>query len=79
MYNVMIHNFKIYTPFIVIVIYFCFTHYTKAFVCMNLNKLLKILIEMGMPDHLTCLLMQVKKQQLETGMEKQTGSKLGKE
>ena len=37
---------------------------------------------MGIPDHLTCLLkicMQVKKQQLEPDMEKQTGSKLGKE
>jgi len=56
MYNVMIHNFKIYTPFIVIVIYFCFTDYTKAFDCMNHNKQWKILKEMGMPDHLTCLL-----------------------
>ena len=37
---------------------------------------------MGIPDHLTCLLktcMQVKKQQLELHIEKQTGSKLGKE
>ena len=42
----------------------------------------KILKEMGMPDHLTCLLsywMQVKKQQLEPDMEQQTCSKLGKE
>ena len=45
-------------------------------------KLWKILEEMGIPNHLTCLLrnlMQVKKQQLETDMKKQTGSKLGKE
>ena len=42
----------------------------------------KILEEMGIPDHLTCLLeicMQVKKQSLEPEMEQQTGSKLGKE
>ena len=42
----------------------------------------KILKEMGIPDHLTCLLRNlyaVKKQQLEVDMEQQTGSKLGKE
>ena len=41
----------------------------------------KILKEMGIPDHLTCLLrnLQVKEQQLEPDMEQQTGSKLGKE
>ena len=42
----------------------------------------KILQEMGIPDHLTCLLrtyMQVRKQQLEVDMEQQTGSKSGKE
>ena len=63
-------------------IYFCFTDYTKAFDCMDHNKLWKILKEMGIPDHLTCLLrniMQVKKQQLEPNMEQWTGSKLGKE
>ena len=37
-------------------IYFCFTDYAKAFACVNLNKLWKILKEMGIPDHLTCLL-----------------------
>ena len=37
-------------------IYFCFTDYTKAFDCMDHNKLWKILKEMGIPDHLTCLL-----------------------
>ena len=36
--------------------YFCFTDYAKAFVCVNHNKLWKILKEMGIPDHLTCLL-----------------------
>ena len=37
-------------------IYFCFIDYTKAFDCMDHNKLWKILKEMGIPDHLTCLL-----------------------
>jgi len=37
-------------------IYFCFIDYTKAFYCVNQNKLWKILKEMGTPDHLTCLL-----------------------
>ena len=37
-------------------IYFCFTHYTRAFDCVDHNKLWKILKEMGIPDHLTCLL-----------------------
>ena len=37
-------------------IYFCFTDYTKAFNCVDHNKLWKILQEMGLPDHLTCLL-----------------------
>ena len=37
-------------------IYFCFIEYTKAFDCVDHNKLLKILKEMGIPDHLTCLL-----------------------
>ena len=37
-------------------IYFCFIDYAKAFDCVNLNKLWKILKEMGIPDHLTCLL-----------------------
>ena len=63
-------------------IYFCFIHYTKAFDCVDHNKLWKILKEMGIPDHLTYLLknnMQVKKQQLEPDMEQWTGSKLGKE
>ena len=37
-------------------IYFCFTDYAKAFDCVDHNKLRKILKEMGIPDHLTCLL-----------------------
>ena len=37
-------------------IYFCFLDYTKAFDCVDHNKLWKILKEMGIPDHLTCLL-----------------------
>ena len=59
-------------------IYFCFIDYNKIFDCVDHNKLWKILQEMGIPDHLTCLLeicMQVKKQQLKLDMEQQTGSK----
>ena len=37
-------------------IYFCFTDYAKAFDCVDHNKLWKILQEVGIPDHLTCLL-----------------------
>ena len=63
-------------------IYFCFIDYTKAFDCVDHNKLWKTLQEMGIPDHLTysCeICMQVKKQQLELDMEQWTGSKLRKE
>ena len=59
------------------IIYFWFIDYPKAFDCVDNNKLRKILKEMGIPDHLTCLLricMQVRKQQLELDMEQQTGS-----
>ena len=59
-------------------IYFCFIDYAKAFDSVDHNKLWKILKEMGIPYHLTCLLrnqMQVRKQQLELDMEQQTGSK----
>ena len=45
-------------------IYFCFTDYTKAFDCVDHGKLWKILREMGIPDHLICLL-----QNLYTGQE----------
>ena len=37
-------------------IYYCFIDYAKAFDCVDHHKLWKILKEMGMPDHLTCLL-----------------------
>jgi len=37
-------------------IYFCFIDYVKAFHCVDHNKLWKILKEMGIPEHLTCLL-----------------------
>ena len=37
-------------------IYFCFIDYPKAFNCVDHNKLWKILIDMGIPDYLTCLL-----------------------
>jgi len=37
-------------------IHFCFIDYAKAFDCVDHNKLWKILKEMGIPDHLTCLL-----------------------
>ena len=36
--------------------YFCFIDYAKAFDCVDHNKLWNILQEMGIPDHLTCLL-----------------------
>ena len=36
--------------------YFCFINYAKAFDCVDYNKLWKILKEIGIPDHLTCLL-----------------------
>ena len=53
-------------------IYFCFIDYTKAFACVDQNKLWKVLKEMGIPDLLTDLqetCMQVKKQQLKPDME----------
>ena len=37
-------------------IYFCFIDYAKAFLCVDHNKLWKILKEIGIPDNLTCLL-----------------------
>ena len=59
-------------------IYFCSVDYAKAFDCVDHNKLWKILQEMGILDHLTCLwetYMKVRKQQLELDMAQQTGSK----
>ena len=37
-------------------IYFCFIDYTKTFYCVDHNKLWKILKQMGIPDHFTCIL-----------------------
>ena len=47
-------------------IYFCFIDYVKAFDCVAHNKLWKILKEMGIPDHLTCLLRNMYAGQEET-------------
>ena len=57
-------------------IYFCFINYTKAFDCVDHNKLWKILQERAILDHLICLLrnLELRKQQLEPDME-QTSSK----
>ena len=55
--------------------YFCFIDCAKAF---DHNKLWRILEEMGIPDHMTCLLRNLyagQKQQLELDMEQHTGSK----
>ena len=63
-------------------IYFCFIDYAKAFDCVDHNKLWTILKEMGIPDHLTCLLRNLYAGQeatLELDMEQQTGSKQEKE
>ena len=62
-------------------IYFCFIDYAKAFDCVDHNKLWKILKEMGIPDHLTCLLRNCYacQEATEQDMEQQIGSKLGKE
>ena len=63
-------------------IYFCFTDYAKAFDCVDHNKLWKILKDMGIPDHLTCLLRNLyagQEETVKTNMEQQTDSKLGKE
>ena len=57
-------------------IYFCFIDYPKAFDFVDHNKLWRILKEMGIPDHLTCLLRNLYAgQETELDMEQQTGSK----
>ena len=64
------------------IIYFCFIDYAKAFDYVDHNKLWKILKEMGIPDHLTCLLRNLyagQEARLELDMEQQTGSKGEKE
>ena len=63
-------------------IYFCFIDYVKAFDRVDHNKLWKILKEMGIPDHLTCLLRNLYAGQeatVRTGHGTQSGSKSGKE
>ena len=57
-------------------IYFCFTDYAKAFVCVDHNKLWEILKELGIPDHLTYLLrnLYASLEVTELDMEQQTGS-----
>ena len=54
-------------------VYFCFFDYAKAFECLDCNKLWKILQEMGIPDHLTCLL-----RNLYTGKEATVRTRHGK-
>ena len=63
-------------------IYFCFIDYAKAFNCVDHSKLWKILKEVGIPDHLTCLLRNLYAGQEATvriRQGQQTGSKSGKE
>ena len=57
-------------------IYFYFIAYAKAFDCVDHNKLWKIMKEMGIPDHLTCLLrnLYAGQEAAELDMKKQTGS-----
>ena len=60
----------------------CFIDYTKAFDCVDHNQLWKILKEMGIPDHLTCLLRNLYASQeatVRTRHGTQTGSKSEKE
>ena len=68
-------------------IYFCFINYAKAFDCVDQNKLWKILQEMGIPDHLTCLprnlyagtyVWENSMQQLELDMEQQSWIFIGR-
>ena len=57
---------------------FCFIDYAKAFDCVDHNKVRKFLKELGIPDHLTCLLRNLYAGQEATvrlDMEQQTGSK----
>ena len=63
-------------------IHFCFIDSAKAFDCVDYNKLWKILNEMEIPDHFTCLLKNLYAGQeatVELDIEQWTGSKLGKE
>ena len=62
-------------------IYFCFIDYAKAFDCIDHNKLWKILKEIGISDHLNCLLRNLYAGQEAIGRTRHgtTGSTLGKE
>ena len=62
-------------------IYFSLIDYAKVFDCVDHNKLWKILQEVGIPDHLTCLLrnLYAGQEATELDMEQQTGSKLEKD
>ena len=63
-------------------IYFCFIDYARAFECVDHDKLWKALREMGIPDHLICLLRNLYAGQeatVRTRHETTDGSKLGKE
>ena len=62
--------------------YFCFTDYTKAFDCMYHNNIWKNLKEMGIPDHLTCILRNMYAGQeatVRTGHETTDWFQIGKE
>ena len=62
------------------IIYFSFIDYTKAFDCVDHNKLWKSLKEMGILDHLTCLLKNLYAgQEAPVRIGHGIGSKLGKE
>ena len=59
-------------------VYFCFIDYAKVFDCVDHNKLWKIVKELGIPEHLTCLLRNLYAGQeatVGTGHEQQTGFK----
>ena len=61
---------------------FCFIDYAKAFDCVDHNKLWKTFQDMGIPDHLTCLLRNMcagQEASVRTGHGTQTGSKMGNE
>ena len=62
-------------------IYFCFIEYAKAFNCVDSNKLWTILKEMGIPDHLTCILKNLfagKEATVRTGHETTDGFQIRK-
>ena len=60
---------------------FCFIDYAKTFDCVDRKRLWEMLQEMGIPDHLTCLLRNpyAGQEATELDLEQQTGSKSGKE